>query len=179
MRYMKSRVLALAAVLTATTGLIAGPALAMGSGNPYVDQQVGVGYTVYQPMYTAGLKTPTTANNPTCPEGTDQSLLVAYGKKSTAHFTVTEGKPMCADIGEGTTVLTTTVKGAKAVVVAYCDPAKACTKADVKKYGGNLNVTLPAVKPLSSTIVWVETTGKHALTANQLVLIAQSMRPVG
>jgi len=176
---MKPRVLALAALIAGTCALAAGPALAMGSGNPYVDQQVGVGYTVYQPSYTAGLKTPTTANNPTCPEGTDQSLLVAYGTKKTKQFTVTEGKPMCADIGEGTTVLTTTIKGVKAVVVAYCDPGKACTKADVKKYGGNLNMTLPAVKPLTSTILWVETVGKHKLTAAQLVLIAKSMKPVG
>ena len=31
------------------------PALAMGSGNPYQDAQVGLNYVVYQPTYTAGL----------------------------------------------------------------------------------------------------------------------------
>lgn len=32
------------------------PALAMGSGNPYQDAQVGLNYVVYQPGYTAGLE---------------------------------------------------------------------------------------------------------------------------
>ena len=46
------------AIVVASLGLMASstlPALAMGSGNPYEDAQVGLNYVVYQPSYTAGL----------------------------------------------------------------------------------------------------------------------------
>ena len=42
----------LAAVFLAAT---IAPALAMGSGNPYQDSQVGLNYVVYQPSFTVGL----------------------------------------------------------------------------------------------------------------------------
>lgn len=172
---------AIGAVLVIATGLSAAPGYAMGTGNPYEDQQAGVSYTVYQPSYTAGLKTPPTGSGQAeCPAGTDQDLGVSYGKKAALHFTVTEGNPLCSDVGSGPTVLTTTIKGARATVQAYCDPAKVkiCTKADVLKYGGHLSVTLPAIKGLTKTMVVIETTGKQKLSAQQLVLVARSMKPV-
>ncbi len=46
------------AIVVAALGFAASstlPALAMGSGNPYQDAQVGLNYVVYQPSYTAGL----------------------------------------------------------------------------------------------------------------------------
>ncbi len=46
------------AIVVTSLGLMASstlPALAMGSGNPYEDAQVGLNYVVYQPSYTAGL----------------------------------------------------------------------------------------------------------------------------
>ncbi len=179
---MKRIAAALASTFALLTGLAVQPAQAMGSGNPYVDQQVGVTYTVYQPTFTAGLKTPTTvANQPDCPTGTEQSLTVPYGSRTALQFTVTEGNPMCSDISTGPTVLTTTIMGARATVKAYCDPAtvRTCTKADVRKYGGQLSVTLPAAKGLRPTLVWIETTGRQKLSANQLVRVARSMKPVG
>ena len=167
-------------VVAAALGVL--PAQAMGTGNPYQDQQVGVTYTVYQPSYTAGLTTPTSVTHQTqCPKGTEQSLTVPYGSTSTAQFIVTEGNPMCSDISTGPTVLTVTIKGSRATVKAYCDPAtvKVCTKADVQKFGGQLSVTLPAAKGLRKTMVWIETSGKQKLSAHQLVLVARSMQPVG
>lgn len=74
--------------------MVATPAVAMGTGNPYQDHQVGVGYTVYQPSFVAGLGIQHV--------GRDQ---------------------MCDHIGNGATVLATTINGAEATVGAYCDPA--------------------------------------------------------
>ena len=173
---------AFGAGLAITTAFAAVPAAqAMGSGNPYVDQQVGVSYTVYQPSYTAGLRTATTlGQQPDCPKGTEQSLNVSYGAKTSLQFVVTQGNPMCADISTGPTVLTTVIMGSKATVKAYCDPAKvkACTRSDVARHGGQLSVTLPAAKGLRKTMVWIETAGARKLTAHQLVLVARSMQPV-
>ncbi len=171
-----------AAVAIATVGVLglAAPAQAMGSGNPYQDMQVGVTYTVYEPSYTAGLALQHFGGNTMCPKGTEQNALGVYGKASARQFTIWEGNPMCQDIGVGAVVLTATVDGAKALVHAYCDPAskKACTKADVLKYGGNLQVTLPAATGLRPTTIWIETFSSKNISAQQLVKIARSLTAV-
>lgn len=184
MKHRTRVAIALTAVLAA--GLAAtGPAQAMGTGNPYDDLQVGVSYTVYEPAFTAGLSMSKGGSNAVCPPGTEANLSVSYGKHRGRNFTVSEGNPMCWDIGVGATVLTTTIQGAKATVVAYCDPSSgtACKKSDVKKYGGHLAVSLPAKGSYRATTVWIETYGaqhgKSNLSADDLVKIAQSMAPVG
>ena len=173
----------LAATAAALTMLAAGaaPASAMGSGNPYQDMQVGVTYTVYQPSFVAGLGLQHFGGDTQCPAGTEQSLTAVYGKHSGRQFTLTEGNPMCYDIGNGATVLTTTINGAKVTVEAYCEPSngKACKASDVLKYGGNLQMTQPAKAGLRPTQVWIETFGKKNLSAQQLVQIAKSLAPVG
>lgn len=174
------RVLGVIGVLALTLGLVA-PAQAMGSGDAYENMQVGVTYTVYEPSFTAGLKARHIGGNDLCPKGTDQNLTAQYGKGNTRNFTITEGNPMCFDIGLGATVLRTTINGSEAFVQAYCDPAspKKCTKADVIKYGGHLEVTLPGVNGLRPTRIWIETYGGKNLSAQQLVQIAKSLKPVG
>lgn len=157
------------------------PAQAMGTGNPYEDMQVGVTYTVYQPSYTVGLKTPKRGSQAAeCPPGTEENLRVEYGTKNGLQFSVNEGNPMCADIGSGATVMTVMIRGAKASVVAYCDPGSGftCTRADVKKQGGHLSVVMPAASNLRKTTVWIETAGTKNLSARQLVRIARSLHPV-
>ena len=108
-------------------------------------------------------------------------MTVIYGKADSLRLTITEGNPMCSDIGTGEVVLRTTINGSKAYVQAYCDPAssKKCTQADVKKLGGHLEVTLPGVNGLRSTRIWIETYGGNNLSAQQLVRIAKSLTPVG
>jgi hypothetical protein len=174
------RTIAAAAIATVGVLGLAAPAQAMGTGNPYQDMQVGVTYTVYEPSYTAGLTLQHFGGNAVCPKGTEQNSLGVYGKASARQFSIWEGNPMCQGIGIGATVLTATVDGAKATIQAYCDPAskKACTKADVLKYGGNLQVTLPAAKGLRPTTVWIETFGTKNLSAQQLLKIARSMAAV-
>jgi hypothetical protein len=168
-------------LIAACTILIVTPAQAMGTGNIYLDTQVGVSYTVYQPTVTASLKLMSNKNfAPSCTDGkSEQNLSTQYGTKTQALY-LTEGNPMCSDIGQGATVLTTKVQGATARVQVYCDPASAkkCTVADVSKFGGHLDVTLPAAKGLRSTRVWVETIGKTPLSAQQLVTIAKGLRAV-
>src|ERR1700693_1851372 len=70
-------------VLVGLLALSAVPALAMGSGNPYEDAQVGLNYVVYQPSYTAGLTLQKFGMH-TCDPKQDQALNVNYvaGKKS-------------------------------------------------------------------------------------------------
>ena len=157
------------------------PVSAMGSGDAYEDLQVGVTYTVYEPSFTAGLKAQHIGGNDLCPPGTEQNLLATYGKRSKRQFTLWQGNPMCSDIGVGQEVMTTMIDGAKAVVVAYCDPESSapCNKASVRKHGGHLDVTLPAGGPgLRPTRVWIETYSANNLSAQQLVRIARSLAPV-
>ena len=49
----------------------------------------------------------------------------------------------------------------------------------VEKYGGHLEVVLPAASGLRSTTVWIETYGTQNITARKLIRIARSMTPVG
>jgi hypothetical protein len=174
------KLLGIIGAATLTFGLIS-PAQAMGSGDAYENMQVGVTYTVYEPSFTAGLKARHIGGNDLCPKGTEENLSAQYGKGNTRNFTITEGNPMCSDIGVGEVVLKTTISGASAVVEVYCDPSlsKKCTKADVIKYGGHLEVTLPGVNGLRPTRIWIETFGGKNLSAQQLVQIAKSLTPVG
>jgi len=73
-------------VVAAVVGLLVFstlPALAMGTGNPYEDAQVGLDYVVYQPAYTAGLSL-TNFGMHSCAAGQDNALNVNYasGKKT-------------------------------------------------------------------------------------------------
>lgn len=171
------------AILAATFALVGSfttlPASAMGSGNPYEDLQVGVGYTVYQPTFTAGIKQVFVGGNDNCRPGVDENLLAKFGKRNGRGFAIYEGNPMCSDIGVGQKVLTANINGSTAVVVAYCDPAsrKPCKSSDVMKFGGHLEVTLPGVNGLQSTRIWIETYSKKNLSAQQLVQIARGLSP--
>ena len=82
---IKSTLVSLLAVATlATTAL---PALAMGTGNPYEDAQVGLNYVVYQPSYTAGLALKSFGMHK-CGVG-DLALNVNYGSGK-KYFLLTE-----------------------------------------------------------------------------------------
>lgn len=170
------------AIAVATSCLaLSAPSFAMGTSDAYDNMQVGVTYTVYEPTFTAGLKARHVGGNDLCPQGTEQNLTAQYGKGNTRNFTIFEGNPMCFDIGVGQTVLTTQVNGAQAIVQAYCDPASKakCTKADVIRFGGHLEVTLPAATGLRPTRIFIETYGGKNLSAQQLVQIAKGLKLAG
>jgi hypothetical protein len=54
------------------------PAMAMGSGNPYEDAQVGLDYVVYQPYVTAGLALAHFGMTP-CKNNHDEQIAARYG----------------------------------------------------------------------------------------------------
>ncbi len=170
-----------AVALIAGSVVFASPTFAMGSSDAYENMQVGVTYTVYEPTYTGGLKPQHVGGNNLCPAGTEENLLATYGKKSGKHFTITEGNPMCSDIGIGADVLKAKFNGATLVMQAYCDPASKhkCTAADVKRFGGHVQVQMPGVGGLRPTTLWIETFGTKNLTGAQLVRIAKGLTPVG
>ena len=171
----------IAAAGLAFTALASAPAQAMGSGNNYADFQVGVTYTVYQPTYTNGLKQ--TAFNGNASDAlcsAEETFAALYGSSKGRQFSITEGNPICQDIGQGPTVYTTKIKGATATVTAYCPPpGKGCSMKDVAKYGGHLAVIFPAGNSyLRHTQVWIETLKGHSIGGNELVKIAQRMYPI-
>jgi len=172
-----------AAVLVATASSFlasAAPAFAAGSGNPYLDMQTGVTYTVYQPTFTAGLKQQHVGPNLMTTAGVDQNLLATFGKGNGRNMSISEGNPMTQDISPGQVVQTLTIQGQPAKVYAYCDPASnaKCTLKDVGKWGGHLTVTLPAGTGLRETIVQVETIQPKPISAQQLIQVAQGLKPV-
>jgi hypothetical protein len=177
--------LALALVLgSSLAGATSAAAHAMGSGNPFEDLQVGVTYTVYQPDYTGGLVLSKTGSNAACPAGTEQNMIADYGSPRKTRLELTEGNPLCSDPGgAGKPVGSVAVLGAKAAVQAYCDPTnakqwKACTKADIARYGGSVYVTLPGYGKLRPTVMELVTYGSKPLSYAQLIRVAKSMKPV-
>jgi len=171
--------LAVAASFALLSAITAPSVHAMGSDNAYDNMQVGVTYTVYEPTFTAGLKAQHVGGNDLCQPGTEENLWAFYGKKSGRSFSITEGNPMCSDIGVGQKVMTAKVGSATATVVAYCDPESSapCNKGSVAKYGGHLEVMMPAAPNLRPTRVWIETFGTKNLSAQQLVTIARGLVP--
>lgn len=175
-----SRIRLMATGMCMAVALLSAPAAqAMGTGDPYLDTQVGVTYTVYKPSFTAGLGMQQGGRDITCPPGTEANLFVSYGKRSAQQFTVHEGNPMCSDIGQGEVVLKKKVNGIRMIVEAYCDPSSnaPCTRADVRTFGGHLQATFPATAGLRPTTVWIETYSAKNLSAKQLIRIARSMKP--
>lgn len=177
---MRIRLAAGITAAAATTTAFAGTAAAMGSGNPYEDMQVGVTYTVYEPTFTAGLKQQHVGPNLAGDPGVEQNLFATFGKKNGRNLNITEGNPMSSDIGVGRLVKTLKIQGQTAKVYAYCDPdtAKKCTIADISKVGGHIDVTLPAAANLRDTRVWVETIQPSPISGQQLIKVAQGLKPV-
>ena len=112
---MKSFAIGCAAAALGFVTLVS-PAQAMGSSDAYENIQVGVTYTVYEPSFTAGLKATHIGGNDLCQAGTEENVSSRYGKSNGRQFMITEGNPMCSDIGVGQTVLTTSIGGAQAVL---------------------------------------------------------------
>ncbi|MFM8350240.1 MAG: hypothetical protein ACKN9D_04150, partial [Actinomycetales bacterium] len=112
--------------------------------------------------------------------GIEQNLLATYGKSHSRNMNITEGNPMTQDIAQGQLVDTITILGKPAKVYAYCDPASnaKCTVKDIGSVGGHIEVTLPASAGLRETIVRVETIQPTPIAGQQLIKVAQGLRPV-
>lgn len=166
-------------------GLAQVPAAAMGSGDPYVDMQAGVTYTVYEPAATLGLRLASEAIGQPCAPGDGEERIGAeYGTRNGRNFSVNEGRPICADIGgDGKVVATYRVGSARARLEVYCDPAnptqwRQCDARDVTRFGGNLSFRLPAATGLRATDIVIETLGARPLAVRELLQVARSLAPV-
>jgi len=172
--------LSLVAAGALATGTAHAAVPAMGTGNPYQDLQTGVSYTVYQPSNTLGGKLTGSPYPNWCSAGSnaEQNLSANYSKGNRPRFSISEANPLCFDFAVGPTVGTVKVMGRTAVITAYCPPpGHGCSRNDVFTYGGKLRVKLPATKGLRETDLVIETPAK-GLTASQLEIVAQSLRPV-
>lgn len=171
---------ATAALAGAALVAVAAPAMAMGSGNPYQDMQDGLTYTVYEPTFTAGLKVKHVGPNLAGDPSVEENVSAVYGKTHGRNVNITEGNPMSSDIGVGRLVKTMKIQGQTAKVYAYCDPESTakCTLADIGKVGGHIDMTLPGAPSLRDTRIWVETIQPTPISGQQLIKVAQGLKPV-
>ncbi|MDO8308228.1 MAG: hypothetical protein Q7V58_07710 [Actinomycetota bacterium] len=182
---MRTLTIALVATALATAGALApGPASAMGTGDQYEDLQVGVTYTVYEPGYVAGLALDGDIGSP-CPAGEDENVHASYGTFGATYLTIDEGRPICVEtLGDGKIVSRVRIQGRRAAVEVFCDYSnaaqwRACSPADIARYGGAISLTLPGAAGLRSTAVRLVTDGKKPLTYAQLLRVARNLQPTG
>ena len=180
---MRRLAIALGTTALAASGLLAAaPATAMGTGNQYEDLQVGVTYTVYEPGYTAGLSLDGDIGSP-CPGGEDENVSASYGSYGAMHLSLTEGRPICVEpLGDGKIVAHVTVQGRRAAVRVACDYSNAaqwrdCSTADMARFGGLIEVTLPGTGELRATSIVLVSDGKKPLSYRQMLRVARSLQP--
>ena len=175
----KISAIALTSLLALALLTSASPAMAAASGNPYVDAQVGLSYQVLQPGTTGDLLL-RSFKLLTCGTSKDKWLAAIYGEDRSIQFLETDAALKCSNPGLGVKVATATINGAKATIVAFCDPANAkqwknCKTSDIHNYGGYAMWNTKATKLLHATTVEVLVSG---LTYADLLKISRAMKPV-
>jgi len=156
-----------------------GPAAAMGSGDPFVDQQTGVNYTVYKPSWTAGRELIDTNGLP-CGEGNDEGFTANYGLGA-GSFLLLQGNPECSNGGDARRVAVRTINGQRAEVWAACDVQPGCWSNPNRATafflnGGWLKFTQPKQPNQTPTIIQVAPT-RGGITIAQVVRLARSLKP--
>ncbi len=155
------------------------PAGAMGSGNKYVDAQTGLSYQIWQPGSTGDLIL-NSFKLLSCGPKKEQWLAAIYGEQRSVQFLETDAAVQCSNPGLGVKVATATINGAKAIIVAFCDPAKpkqwkSCKTADIHNYGGYAMWKTKETKLLHATSIEVLVSG---LTYADLLKMSRAMTPV-
>ena len=155
-------------------------ASAMGSGDPYVDAQTSLTYSLYKPVNTVGLHQ-VKFQLLTCGGGGEQWVYVAFakGKKKIEIMQTMKGSH-CSDPGLSVKMPSVKINGITSALHIYCDPtkpstAKKCSTADVSKVGGYLMYNLPGYYGMKGTSVQVQATG--GITYAQLIVVAKSLTP--
>jgi hypothetical protein len=185
-----ARTVAAGAGAGAMLAVLAGPAMASGSPNPWEGAQVGLTYPVYQPKTVLGLPL-SNFKLLSCPAGQDESVFATFGTApagstnvaKTSGFSIAEGYPnICFIPGATKQVGTRTIgipKGTVNVRVSvYCAPAqfKTCTVASGVKNGYVLQWAQPYQAGTSlkkQTQTFVDTSG---LTLAQALHIVAGVR---
>ncbi len=168
-------------VLIASQALLLAPsALAMGSGDKFLDAQVGLTYQIWKPTTTNKISIGS-FRLLSCGAGNEQWLAAIYGKnKPQIQILENMASTPCSNPGLGVQVATISISGFKAKIVAFCDPANAkqwknCSTSDIGRYGGFAQWNTKASKTLKATTIEVLTNG---LTYAQLVTVAKGMKQV-
>ena len=169
-------------VLLAALVIFAGvnEADAMGSGNPYLDAQTGLTYSLYKPVNTLGFPQ-TKFQLLVCGGGGEQWVYTRFNKaKKTVEVMQTMAGAHCSNPGLSMKMPNTKINGITAGVFVYCDPtkpalAKKCSTNDVTKVGGYLSFVLPGYYKMKAVSMQVQATG--GVTYSQLVAVARSMTP--
>ncbi len=159
--------------------LAAGPALAMGSGDPFLDQQTGVNYTVYKPSWTAGRELMETQGLP-CGEGNDEGFVAKYGLGA-GSFILLQGNPECSNGGDARRIATRTINGQRAEIYANCDVQPGCLSTSNRAQafflnGGWLKFTQPKRPDQNPTIIQIAPE-RGGITIAQIVRIARNLAP--
>ena len=167
------------ALLILVTSLPIG-AFAMGSGDPYLDAQTGLTYSLYKPVNTLGLSQTEFKLLP-CGGGGEEWVYTKFskGKKKIEVMQAMKGLH-CSDPGLSVKSLSIKINGTTASVFVYCDPtnktsAKKCSTKDFAKAGGYLSFTLPGYYGMKATTFQVQGTG--GITYEQIKNIARSLTP--
>jgi hypothetical protein len=156
------------------------PASAMGSGDPYLDAQTGLTYSLYKPVNTLGL--PQTAFKVlVCGGGGEEWVYTRFSKgKKQIEVMQTMAGSHCSDPGMSVKMPSVKVNGISAQVFVYCDPtqknaSKNCSTAKISTVGGYLLFTLPGYYGMKKVEMQVQ--GVGGVTYAQLIAIARSMTP--
>jgi hypothetical protein len=155
-------------------------ASAMGSGDPYLDAQTGLTYSLYKPVNTLGL--PQTAFKVlVCGGGGEEWVYTRFSKgKKQIEVMQTMAGSHCSNPGMSVSMPSTKINGISAKVFVYCDPtqknaAKNCSTAKISTVGGYLLFTLPGYYGMKKVEMQVQ--GVGGVTYAQLIAIARSMTP--
>lgn len=173
--------LALIAAFSLVMGLLlpATAAVAMGSGNPYLDAQTGLSYQILQPGTTGDLLL-RSFKLLSCGKNQEQWLAAIYGEDRSIQFLETDVAAKCSNPGLGVKVATATINGFRANIVVFCDPAiakqwKNCKTSDLPNYGGYAMWNTKPTKLFHGTSVEVLVSG---ITYSNLLKISRAMKPV-
>ena len=162
----------------ALTIICVAPASAMGSGDKFVDAQVGLTYGVYKPTNTIGLRLHM-FQLLVCQPGMEQWVATSYGfGKKKIDIYETKSDEYCSDAGLSKEVGSTTINGVIARVFVYCDlmtprAYKSCTARDIAIVGGYL-LFVPNPK-LSFKPTKIQVQGIGGVTFQQLRAVAASL----
>ena len=151
---------------------------AMGTGNPYLDAQTGLTYTIYQPTNTIGL-TQTSFKLLKCAKAGDDWLAVAFGSnKKVIEIYESGADQHCSDPGIAKQLADVKINQVIAKTYVYCNPSNqqkfnACSVKVIEKVGGYLMMSMPAKANLKQTRIQIQ--GTKGVTYQELIKVAKSL----
>jgi hypothetical protein len=153
------------------------PAMAMGSGNKYVDLQTGVTYRILQPTNTLTLPVLNFEVRPCrLHPGKDEYLLAGFGGMDRGIALVeTAAAFNCTGIDNPQKLGTVMINGITATIGIYCATGK-CAASQFVSHGGEISFTLPATQRLKATYIRLGTQG--GFSQSQLIAFARGLKPV-